>query len=228
MSLDISLDAPKVRRAYLAEALGSLLLSAIVVGSGIMAERLSAGNSAVALLGNTLATAAGLVVLILVFGPLSGAHFNPAISLVMAGRGALPKAQLPGYVLAQVLGMVLGVALAHLMFELPVMQLSQKLRAGSGQLLSEFTATFCLLLTILRVSRHRPELIPFAVAAMVAAGYWFTASTSFANPAITLARSLTDTFAGIAPSNCAGFVFAQVVGALAVWGMDCALEPHAD
>jgi len=210
-------------RACCAEALGSCLLAAIVIGSGIMGARLSGGNDAIALLGNTLATAAGLIVLILSFGAISGAHFNPAVSVIMTLRGELTKAQLAAYVLAQTAGMVLGAWLAHAMFELPTLQLSTKIRAGSAQHLSEFVATFCLLLTILRVNRARPELTPFAVAAVITAGYWFTASTSFANPAITLARALSDTFAGIAPVSVAGFILAQLLGALAAWGVDLAL-----
>ena len=220
--------AANFARVCFAEALGSCLLAAIVIGSGIMGARLSGGNDAIALLGNTLATAAGLIVLILTFGPLSGAHFNPAVSLIMTLRGELTKAQCGAYVLAQTAGMVLGAWLAHAMFELPVLQLSTKIRAGSAQHLSEFVATFCLLLTILRVNRSRPELTPFAVAAVITAGYWFTASTSFANPAITLARALSDTFAGIAPVSVAGFVLAQLLGALAAWGVDLALvEPNS-
>lgn len=217
--------AANFARACFAEALGSGLLAAIVIGSGIMGARLSGGNDAIALLGNTLATAAGLIVLILTFGPLSGAHFNPAVSLIMTLRGELAKAQFAAYVLAQTTGMVLGAWLAHAMFELPVLQLSTKIRPGSAQHLSEFVATFCLLLTILRVNRSRPELTPFAVAAVITAGYWFTASTSFANPAITLARALSDTFAGIAPVSVAGFILAQLLGALAAWGVDLVLVP---
>ncbi len=215
-------------RACFAEALGSCLLCAIVIGSGIMGQSLSGGNVAIALLGNTLATAAGLIVLILSFGPLSGAHFNPAVSLIMMLRGELAKAQFLAFVLVQIAGMILGAWLAHAMFELPILQLSMKIRSGSAQSLSEFVATFCLLLTILRVNRSRPELTPFAVAAVITAGYWFTASTSFANPAITLARALSDTFAGIAPISVAGFIAAQLLGALAAWGVDQALaQPQA-
>lgn len=214
-------------RACFAEALGSCLLAAIVIGSGIMGASLSGGNDAIALLGNTLATAAGLIVLILVFGPLSGAHFNPAVSLIMMLRGELTKAQLLAFLLVQTAGMILGAWLAHAMFELPVLQLSTKIRGGSPQHLSEFVATFCLLLTILRVNRSRPELTPFAVAAVITAGYWFTASTSFANPAITIARALSDTFAGIAPASVAGFILAQLLGALAAWGCDLAFG-HAN
>lgn len=212
-------------RACFAEALGSCLLAAIVIGSGIMGASLSGGNAAIALLGNTLATAAGLIVLILVFGPLSGAHFNPAVSLIMMLRGELTKAQLLAFLLVQTAGMTLGAWLAHAMFELPILQLSTKIRGGSAQHLSEFVATFCLLLTILRVNRSRPELTPFAVAAVITAGYWFTASTSFANPAITIARALSDTFAGIAPASLLGFILAQLLGALAAWGSDLAFGP---
>ena len=208
------------RRSYYAEALGSGLLAAIVIGSGIMAERLSGGNIAIALLGNTIATAGGLVALILSFGSISGAHFNPAVTLVIVIRKQLPGSRLLGYVFAQLIGMILGAWLAHLMFELPVLQISSKIRAGAPQLLSEFVATFCLLLTILRVSRTHPQLTPFAVAAVITAGYWFTASTSFANPAIAVARSLSDTFAGIAPSCVPGFIAAQLGGALSAWWMD--------
>ena len=188
--------AANFTRACFAEALGSCLLAAIVIGSGIMGERLSSDNHAVALLGNTLATAAGLIVLILSFGPISGAHFNPAVSLIMMLRGELAKAQFAAYLFVQTLGMILGAWLAHAMFVLPILQISHRVRDGNAQLLSEFVATFCLLLTILRVNRSRPELTPFAVAAVITAGYWFTASTSFANPAITVARALSDTFAG--------------------------------
>ena len=212
-------------RACFAEALGSCLLAAIVIGSGIMGQSLSGGNIAIALLGNTLATAAGLIVLILSFGPLSGAHFNPAVSLIMMLRGELAKAQFAAYVCVQTIGMIFGAWLAHAMFALPILQLSTKIRGGSPQHLSEFVATFGLLLTILRVNRSRPELTPFAVAAVITAGYWFTASTSFANPAITVARALSDTFAGIAPASVAGFILAQLLGALVAWGVDLAFGP---
>ena len=217
--------AANFTRACFAEALGSCLLAAIVIGSGIMGETLSGGNTAIALLGNTLATAAGLIVLILSFGPISGAHFNPAVSLIMMLRGELAKAQFAAYVCVQTIGMILGAWLAHAMFVLPILQLSTKIRGGSAQHLSESVATFCLLLTILRVNRSRPELTPFAVAAVITAGYWFTASTSFANPAITVARALSDTFAGIAPASVAGFILAQLLGALAAWGVDLAFGP---
>ena len=219
--------AANFTRACFAEALGSCLLAAIVIGSGVMGQRLSSGNYAVALLGNTLATAAGLIALILTFGPISGAHFNPAVSLIMTLRGELTKAQFAAYALVQTLGMILGAWLAHAMFVLPILQISRSVRMGSAQHLSEFVATFCLLLTILRVNRSRPELTPFAVAAVITAGYWFTASTSFANPAITFARALSDTFAGIAPEFVLGFIVAQLLGALAAWGSDLAFGPAA-
>jgi glycerol uptake facilitator-like aquaporin len=224
MSAGQAQDSGRAGRAYLAEALGAMLLAAIVIGSGVMAERLSGGNVAIALLANTLATAAGLVALILSFGSVSGAHFNPAVSLIMVLRGELPRQRLPAYVFAQLSGMVLGAFLAHAMFELPIVQISQKLRAGWPQLLSEGVATFCLLLTILRVSRSQPNYTPFAVAAIITAGYWFTASTSFANPAITIARCLSDTFAGIAPIHVPGFIAAQLTGALCAWWLDRFLQ----
>ena len=198
-----------------AEALGSFLLFATVIGSGIMAERLAGGNMAVALLGNTAATAAMLYVLIAMLGPPSGAHFNPAVSLVMRLRGELTTAQLLAYVAVQVGAGVLGAWAAHAMFDLPIIQFSQHLRSGPGQWLSEFIATFGLVATILLTIRHRPESVPASVALYIAAAYWFTSSTSFANPAITLARGLSDTFAGIAPSSVPGFVLAQFAGALA-------------
>ena len=198
-----------------AEALGSFFLFATVVGSGIMAEALAGGNVAVALLGNTVATAAMLFVLIAMLGPISGAHFNPAVSLVMRLRGDSSWKGLAATVAAQVIGGILGVWAAHLMFDLPVLQVSAKLRDGPGQWLSEFIATFGLVTTILLTVRHRPAAVPASVALYIAAAYWFTASTSFANPAITLARSLSDSFAGIAPSSVLPFIAAQFVGALA-------------
>ena len=198
-----------------AEALGSFFLFATVVGSGIMAEALAGGNVAVALLGNTIATAAMLFVLIAMLGPISGAHFNPAVSLVMRLRGDSSWKGLAATVAAQVIGGILGVWAAHLMFDLPVLQVSAKLRDGPGQWLSEFIATFGLVTAILLTVRHRPAAVPASVALYIAAAYWFTASTSFANPAITLARSLSDSFAGIAPSSVMPFIAAQFVGALA-------------
>ena len=203
------------RRALLAETLGSLLLFATVIGSGIMAERLAAGNVAIALLGNTLATGAILFVLITMFGPISGAHLNPAVTMVMRLRGHLTMRMAIAYVGAQLAGGVLGIWLAHAMFDVPIMQLSTKLRGGAGQLIGEAVATFGLLLTILGTTQVRPTAIATSVALYITAAYWFTSSTSFANPAITVARSLSDTFAGIAPASAPGFIAAQLIGALA-------------
>ena len=208
------MSAPFTRRLA-AEALGCFLLFATVVGSGVMAERLAGGNVALALLANTLATAAMLFVLITMLGPISGAHMNPAVSLVAALRGELGWRALPLYALAQVAAGVLGIVAVHLMFDLPIPELSTKARAGIGQWTGELIATFGLLLTIIGTSRHRPAWVPATVALYIAAAYWFTASTSFANPAITLARSLTDSFAGIRPADAPGFIVAQVAGALA-------------
>jgi glycerol uptake facilitator-like aquaporin len=200
-------------RRYAAEGLGSFLLFATVVGSGIMAERLGGGNVAVALLANTMATAAMLFVLITMLGPISGAHFNPAVSLVAASRGELGAAELAGFIAAQIVCGIVGVWAAHAMFDLPLLQLSTKPRTGAGQWLSEGIATFGLILTILGTVRYRPAWVPASVALYIAAAYWFTASTSFANPAITIARSLSDSFAGIAPRNVPGFIAAQLAGA---------------
>lgn len=202
-------------RRLVAESLGTSLLLATVVGSGIMAERLSGGNVAIALLANTLATGAALVALILTFGPISGAHFNPAVTLADAWQRGLPWREVPGYVLAQVLGAFAGVAAAHLMFGEPLFSASIKIRAGAPQVFSEFVATFGLLAVIWGCSRRRAESVPFAVAAYIVAAYWFTASTSFANPAVTLARAATDSFAGIRPADAPAFVFAQLLGAIA-------------
>jgi glycerol uptake facilitator-like aquaporin len=204
-----------VSRRALAEALGTAFLLAAVVGSGIMAERLSGGNVALALLCNSLASGAMLVVLILVFGPVSGAHFNPAVSLAFALRGELSWRALAIYLLCQIAGAVLGVWAAHLMFELPIVQVSTKLRGGPGQLAAEAVATFGLLLAIFGCVARAPAATPYAVGLYIMAAYWFTASTSFANPAVTLARALSDTFAGIAPGGVVGFVAAQLVGMLA-------------
>jgi glycerol uptake facilitator-like aquaporin len=203
-----------IRRSLLAEALGSLILFATVIGSGIMAERLSGGNVAVALLGNTLATGSILFVLVTMLGPISGAHLNPAVTLVMRLRGHVGTGVAIGYGAAQLAGGVLGVWLAHLMFDAPVLQLSAKIRGGPGQLTGEAVATFGLVLTILGTSRVRPSATPTSVALFITAAYWFTSSTSFANPAITIARSLSDSFAGIAPGSVPGFVAAQLAGAL--------------
>ena len=200
------------RRAC-AEGLGTALLLATVVGSGIMGERLAGGNVAVALLANTLATGAGLVALILTFGPVSGAHFNPAVTLADATQGGLPWREVPAYVLAQIAGAFAGVAVADAMFDLPVFSASRHVRTGPSQWLSELVATFGLLAVIWGCSRGRAAAVPFAVGAYVTAAYWFTASTSFANPAVTLARAATDTFAGIRPADVPGFVLAQLAGA---------------
>ena len=217
-----------MRQQLGAEALGSFLLFATVIGSGIMAESLAGGNVAVALLGNTAATAAMLYVLITMLGPVSGAQFNPAVSLVMRLRGELTTGQLLAYIGVQIAAGVLGVWAAHAMFGLPIIQLSAHLRDGPGQWLSEFIATCGLVLTILMTLRHRPASVPASVALYIAAAYWFTSSTSFANPAITLARSLSDTFAGIAPVNVPGFVLAQLAGALAAhWFERAVFAPPA-
>jgi glycerol uptake facilitator-like aquaporin len=198
-----------------AEALGTAMLLAAVVGSGIMGERLAAGNVAVALLANTLATGAALVALILTFGPISGAHLNPAVTLASAWQGYTKWHDAPFYIVAQIGGALGGVAAAHLMFELPLLSVSQHVRTGNSQIFSEFVATFGLLLVIWACARFRPTIVPFAVAAYITAAYWFTASTSFANPAVTLARSASDTFSGIRPADVPGFVGAQLLGAAA-------------
>lgn len=198
-------------RKLLAEALGTLLLLTVVIGSGIMAERLSGGNMALALLANTLATVAGLYVLIEVFGPVSGAHFNPAVSAVMAWRGELPRATLVPYVAAQLVGAMLGAWLAHAMFDMTILQFSAKTRGGTGQWIAEAVATAGLLLVILRAPAGRASAM---VAAWIGAAYWFTASTSFANPAAVFGRMFSDSFAGIAPASVAGFVLAQCAGAM--------------
>ncbi len=207
-----------MNRKLIAEALGSFFLFATVIGSGVMGDSLSAGNAAVALLGNTMATSAMLFVLIAMLGPISGAHFNPAVSLVMRLRGELTTRELVTYTLAQVAGGVLGVWAAHVMFALPVVQFSHHARTGTGQWLGEFIATFGLLLTILGTLKSRPQWVPASVALYITAAYWFTSSTSFANPAITIARSLSDSFAGIAPVDVPGFIAAQLAGALAAHG----------
>jgi glycerol uptake facilitator-like aquaporin len=204
-----------VARRLAAEALGTAFLLAIVIGSGIMGERLAGGNVALALLGNTLATGAGLAVLITIFAPVSGAHFNPAVTLVFTLRRELPARMALAYVTVQVLGAVAGVLAAHAMFAEPIVQVSAKLRDGPAQAWSEVVATFGLVATILGCLRFRPEVTPGAVGLYITAAYWFTASTSFANPAVTIARSLSNTFAGIAPSSAPAFIAAQILGALA-------------
>lgn len=203
----------RVRR-IVAEAVGTSLLLAAVVGSGIMGERLAGGNVAVALLANTLATGAALVALILTFGPISGAHFNPAVTVADASQRGIAWRDVPGYLCGQIGGAVLGVWAAHAMFEERIFMLSVRERSGMAQIFSEFIATFGLLAVIWGCSRRRSAAVPFAVAAYITAAYWFTASTSFANPAVTLARALSDTFAGIRPADVPGFVAAQFAGAM--------------
>lgn len=198
------------------------MLTGTVIGSGILAARLAGGNDAVALLGNTAATAAMLFVLISSLGPISGAHFNPAVTLIMALRRdvSIPAALL--YIPLQIGGCILGAWLAHAMFELPIVQVSTHMRAGSAQMLSEAVATFALVFTILTVSRWRPDAVAAAVALVITAGYWWTASTSFANPAITVARAMSDTFAGVRPADAPGFIAGQIAGALVAW-LSCAI-----
>jgi len=210
---------PSLGRRVAAEAVGTALLLAAVVGSGIMGERLAGGNVAVALLANTLATGAALLALILAFGPISGGHFNPAVTLADASQGSLAWRDAPSYILAQIVGAFFGVAAAHLMFELPLFFASGHSHSGPAQVFSEFVATFGLLAVIWGCARLRPSAVAFAVAAYITAAYWFTASTSFANPAVTLARSVTGTFAGIRPSDAPAFIAAQLLGAAAATGL---------
>jgi glycerol uptake facilitator-like aquaporin len=198
-----------------AEALGTALLLATVVGSGIMGEKLAGGNVAIALLANTIATGAGLVALILTFGPISGAHFNPAVTLADASQGGLPWREVPGYVGAQTVGALSGVGVANFIFEKPMFFASTHERSGSAQVVSEFVATFGLMAVIWGCSRKRSDAVPFAVGAYITAAYWFTSSTSFANPAVTIARAASDTFAGIRPVDVPMFVVAQLLGAAA-------------
>ena len=207
--------SPSLSRRLVAEGLGTALLLATVVGSGIMGETLAEGNTAVALLGNTIATGAILAVLILIFGPLSGAHFNPAVTLSFVLLGSFEKRLAVPYVAVQILGGLIGVLVAHAMFGEPLFQESLKVRTGASQWFAEVVATFGLLATILGCLRFHPTVVPFAVGLYITAGYWFTASTSFANPAVTIARSFSDTFAGIRPLDAPGFIIAQLVGAVA-------------
>lgn len=207
-----------MRQKLLAEFVGTLFLLATVVGSGIMAENLAGGNVALALWGNTAATGAILVVLILAFAPISGAHFNPAVTLVMLARGDVDRRTAAAFIVTQIVGGIAGVLLAHAMFDVELLQASVKHRYGLGQWISEGVATFGLLMSILGCLRYRPEAIPFAVGLFITAGYWFTASTSFANPAVTIARAMTDSFSGILASDVPFFIAAQIVGAfLALW-----------
>ncbi len=208
MSKTLALLVPRL----ISEALGTAFLLAAVVGSGIMAQRLSGGNEALALLCNTIPTGAILTVLILIFGPLSGAHFNPVVSIALALRGQLSWPDAAAYIMAQIIGGLIGVWTAHLMFELPLWEVSSHVRAGSGQWLAEAVATFGLLLTIFGCVAHTPSAVPYAVGLYITSAYWFTASTSFANPAVTIARSISDTFAGIAPAGAPAFILAQLVG----------------
>jgi glycerol uptake facilitator-like aquaporin len=206
------MNSTLVRRTV-AEFTGTLFLLAAVVGSGIMAEKLAAGNVALALLANTIATGAALVAIILAFGSISGAHLNPAVTLADAWQGGIAWRETPTYILAQIAGAFVGVVVAHLMFGLPILSVSTHIRSGPAQLFSEFVATFGLFSVIWGCARHRPTAVPFAVGAYITAAYWFTASTSFANPAITLARSMSNTFAGIRPADAPGFIAAQLAGA---------------
>jgi glycerol uptake facilitator-like aquaporin len=221
-------SVPALPQRLAAEFVGTALLVAGVVGSGIMGERLAAGNDAVALLGNTLATGALLVVLILIFGPVSGAQFNPAVSFALALRRELPWKDAAAYVPVQVIGAILGTLLAHIMFEMALVTPSQHPRTGLGVWIGEIVATAALLGTIFACLRFRRDALPFAVGLVIMAGYWFTSSTSFANPAVTVARALTDSFAGIRPADVAGFIAAQTVGAVIAVGFFAWLWRSAD
>ncbi|MFT3806842.1 aquaporin [Arenimonas sp.] len=213
-------------RKLATEAIGTMLLLACVVGSGIMGVRLSQGNDAVALLANAAATAAALYVLISILGPISGAHLNPVVSLAMRWRGEIGSRDAIAYLLVQTVSAIAGVLLAHAMFDLPLLQVGSHTRTGAGQWLSEAVATFGLLLTILLARRHRPTAMPFLVAGYIFAAYWFTASTSFANPALTLARAFTDSFSGIRLQDVGAFVLAQCVGAVFALGIAKVLDPN--
>ena len=215
-----------VAQRLLAEGVGTAFLLAVVVGSGIMGERLAGGNEAIALLANAIATGAGLLAILLALGPVSGAHLNPAVTVALAARGHFARTAVPGYVAAQIIGAVLGVWAAHAMFGMPILELSAKARAGGHLMWAEFVATTGLLGVVFLCSKHRPESTPPAVAAYITSAYWFTASTSFANPAVTVARSLTDSFAGIAPANVAGFVVAQAVAVVIFVAAAQALNPR--
>jgi glycerol uptake facilitator-like aquaporin len=226
--------APLPQRTF-AEWLGTAFLLATVIGSGIMAQKLAGGNGAIALLCNTLPTGAILVVLILIFGPLSGAHLNPAVTVAFVLRGSLSWSIAGIYIAAQVLGAIVGAWVAHLMFELPLWQLSTTVRTGPGQWFAEGVATFGLVLTIFGCVSQRPDTVPYAVGLYITAAYWFTASTSFANPAVTVARSLSDTFAGIAPAGVIAFIMAQFAGALIavvlarwLWPKDMEFRPVSE
>jgi glycerol uptake facilitator-like aquaporin len=219
------MNTPTIYQRLVAEALGTAFLLAVVVGSGIMAERLAGGNVAIALLANAIATGGGLIALILTFGAISGAHFNPIVTLSMAWQKELPASYIAPYVAAQIIGAFAGVAAAHGMFELPVFFASEHVRTGASQWWSEFIATFGLIAVIIGCSRTRPTVTPFAVAAYIVGAYWFTSSTSFANPAVTLARAASNTFAGIRPDDAFGFILAQIAGAAAATVIFCWLYP---
>ena len=214
-----------IARRALADGLGTARLLAAVVGSGIMGERLAGGNENLALLANSVATGFALIALIIAFAPRSGAHFNPVVTLAFAMRGEFPRGEIAPFVAAQLAGALIGVVAAHAMFDLQLLQLGEKLRTGPGQWWSEIVATFGLVLVVLSCDRERPWAAPFAVGGYIAAAYWFTASTSFANPAVTLARGLTATFAGIRPEDVAPFIVAQIVGAWLALLADRALRP---
>lgn len=220
-------DAPSCLRCGLAEVLGTAGLLAVVTGSGIMAQRLCGDSVGLALLANSLATGGGLLALILAFGGISGAHFNPAVTVLIALRGDLAWSRVPLYLGAQILGGVLGVILTHGMFDLPLVQASTQVRSGTGQWLSEIVATCGLLMLIIACVRHHRAWTPAAVAAYVTAGYWFTSSTCFANPAVSFARAWTDTFVGIRPADVSGFILAEGVGVILAWGLLRVLEPVA-
>jgi len=223
----VSRERISLSRRLVAEAVGTALLLAAVVGSGIMGERLAGGNIAVALLANTVATGAALVALILTFGAISGAHFNPAVTLAAASQGGFAWSEVPLYITVQIAGAFAGVAAAHVMFEAPLFFASRHVRSGAAQAFSEFVATFGLLAVIWGCARLRADAVPFAVAAYITAAYWFTASTSFANPAVTLARSATDTFAGIRPADAPAFIVAQLLGAGAATALFGWLTPRS-
>jgi glycerol uptake facilitator-like aquaporin len=214
-------------RPFAAEFVGTAMLLLAIVGSGIMAQRLCGGNAGLALLANALATAGALIALILAFGPVSGAHFNPVVTLADASRGGLPWSRVPGYVLAQAAGAVAGVATADLTFALPAFSFATHVRAGTGLFFSEIIATFGLLAVIWGTARSRPGAAPYAIAAYIAGAYWFTSSTSFANPAVTFARSLSDTFAGIRPGDVLPFIVAQLAGGALATALFAWLAPSA-
>jgi glycerol uptake facilitator-like aquaporin len=220
-------EVNSLSRRLLAEALGTAILVATVVGSGIMAQRLAGGNQAIALLGNTIPTGAILVVIITILGPISGAHFNPAVTLVFAARGEFPWREVVPYIVVQCAGGVMGTVIAHLMFDLAPLMIGTTARSGPSQWLSEMVATFALVLTILGGLRYAAQAIPWLVGLVITAAYWFTSSTSFANPAVTLARGFTTTFAGIAINHVPAFILAQLVGAVAAVLLSIALFPSA-